>query len=242
MPTSQEMIDALEAEYAHEREFTDGLPADSRNAHGTEQAWSARDLQAHISAWKHQAVLRLRNDPSAVVEQEEQDTDRANADIFEAYAGRSWESVLEESDGTHHDLVEELGKLSGEELAAEDRYPWQQGQPVWRRLAGTLLSHPWMHMAEHAIEREDPAGAIAEAAAMIETLSPLSPEGSWIGTLTYNAACIVARAGQVDRAFTWLEQGLAARPDLVAWSKQDSDLDSLRGDDRLARLYEDVAG
>ncbi|MGA9531786.1 MAG: ClbS/DfsB family four-helix bundle protein [Anaerolineales bacterium] len=237
MITVDGMIDALEAEYAHERAFLDGLTAESRGRHGTEEAWSARDLQAHIMAWKHQTVLRLKDDPSAVVEESEDDTERANAVFFAAYADRSWESVLEESETTHQELIKGLGQLADDDMAKGDAFAWQDGRPLWRQLAGTLLLHPWMHMAEHAIERGDEVAALDSASAMAEQLAPLNDEPTWIGVLQYNAACLSARAGGTDQALDWLRLALELRPDLIEWSKEDSDLDSLRSDERLAELY-----
>jgi hypothetical protein len=240
--TVKGMIDALEAEYAHERAFLDALPAESRNRHGTEQAWSARDLQAHITAWKHQAVLRVRDDPSAIIERSEDDTDQANAVFFDLYADHAWESVLEETETTHRELLEELRQVSDNDLASTDAYAWQDGRPLWRQLAGTLLLHPWMHIAEHAIERGEQESALQSAGAMVEQLAPLNDDPSWTGVLQYNAACLCARAGGTDRALQWLGSALELRPDLVDWSRKDSDLDSLRSDARLAQLYTTLQG
>jgi hypothetical protein len=181
--------------------------------------------------------LRLREDPSAVVEESEEDTDRSNAVFFDSFAGRSWEDILNDSEATHQELTAALGALDEADLAQSDRYPWQDGQALWRRLAGTILIHPWMHLAEHALERGDGRAAVAEADAMLDHLSSLAELPSWIGVLYYNAACLSARAGQADKALSLLRQGLETRPDLVEWSKQDADLESLHSDDRLAQLY-----
>jgi hypothetical protein len=235
--TAKDLIKALSAEYARERSFLDALPSASRSNHGTPDAWSALDLQGHITAWKHQALLRLREDPSAVVEESEEDTDRSNAVFFDSFAGRSWEDILNDSEATHQELTAALGALDEADLAQSDRYPWQDGQALWRRLAGTILIHPWMHLAEHALERGDGRAAVAEADAMLDHLSSLAELPSWIGVLYYNAACLSARAGQADKALSLLRQGLETRPDLVEWSKQDADLESLHSDDRLAQLY-----
>lgn len=237
MTTAQALIDALSAEYGRERAFLDELPSSSRSSHGTLEAWSALDLQGHITAWKHQTVLRLRHDTAAIVEGSDEETDQANAEFFESFADRSWDDILMESQTTHQELVDELGKLSEADLLQSDRYAWQDGQPLWRRLAGTLLLHPWMHLAEHAIERGDPRAAEALADAMPGALSPLAGAPSWLGVLNYNAACISARAGALDAAFAQLERALRQWADLIPWSKEDPDLISLRSDERLQRLY-----
>jgi DinB superfamily len=242
MEDAKSLIDALAAEFAHERSFIDGLPETSRHGHGTPDAWSAKDLQDHITAWKHQTVLRLREDPSAVVEESDEDTDRANAEFMAGSAAQSWETVLAAAHTTHATLNQALPELSDSELADTERYAWQDGLPLWRRLAGTLLLHPWMHLAEHAIERGQPDTAAAEALAMVENLEPVSGAPDWAGVIHYNAACILSRAGHLDQALDQLQAGLTIRPDMIAWSKQDSDLEPLRSDDRLASLYASLEG
>jgi tetratricopeptide (TPR) repeat protein len=231
------LIDALDAEFSHERDFIDGLPESSRTSHGTPEAWSAKDLQAHITAWKHQTVLRLQEDPTAIVEESEEDTDRANAEFFETYANRPWDDVVDDANTTHQDLTERLSRLSKDQLMSSDLFPWQDGLPLWRRLAGTLLVHPWMHLAEHAVEAGDLDRAKSIADRMLATLKPVSDDPNWVAAADYNAACLHARCGDLDKAFEELETALNVRTDLIEWSKLDTDLDALRSDDRLAALY-----
>ncbi len=72
---------------------------------------------------------------------------------------------------------------------------------------------------------------------MLAELDQLADTPSWLGALYYNAACISARAGAIDKAFGQLETALKLRPDLIEWSKKDPDLVNLRSDDRMQQLY-----
>ncbi len=242
MTNAKSLIEALNAEFAHERVFIDALPEPSRAGHGSPEAWSAKDLQDHLTAWKHQTVLRLRGDPSAVIEASDEDTDRINAVFFEASASQSWNAVLHDAHATHVDLNQALSRLSDAELADPERFPWQDGLPLWRRLAGTLLLHPWMHMAEHALERGDPQAAVNEAEAMLEHLERVCRHTQLDGFAALQHGLHLRRAGDTDRALDRLGSALSMRPDLVEWSKQDSDLESLRSDDRLAAMYAQLEG
>jgi tetratricopeptide (TPR) repeat protein len=56
------------------------------------------------------------------------------------------------------------------------------------------------------------------------------------GASTYNAACALARAGKVPQALDTLDAALEAGFDDPSLIEKDDDLDSLRGDPRLARL------
>ena len=53
----------------------------------------------------------------------------------------------------------------------------------------------------------------------------------------YNLACFYATTGQPDKALPLLPEALRLRPDLVEWSKEDSDLDTLRDMPAFQALY-----
>jgi adenylate cyclase len=55
----------------------------------------------------------------------------------------------------------------------------------------------------------------------------------------YNAACVYALLGELERAIDLLEVYLRhVRPDLKLWFKNDSDLDSIRSHPRYTSLLE----
>lgn len=62
------------------------------------------------------------------------------------------------------------------------------------------------------------------------------PEGRELGS--YNAGCVYALKGDVDKAFEWLHRAVEAGFTQLAHVQQDSDLDSLRGDPRFPKLLE----
>ena len=51
---------------------------------------------------------------------------------------------------------------------------------------------------------------------------------TWHGVVQYNLACQYALLGQPESAIHALRQALQLNPDLLEWSKQDPDLDSIR--------------
>ena len=62
---------------------------------------------------------------------------------------------------------------------------------------------------------------------------------SWQGTTLYNLACFYALNNQPRPAMQKLRQALKLNPDLIAWSKEDSDLDALRALPEYQALYPD---
>ena len=55
--------------------------------------------------------------------------------------------------------------------------------------------------------------------------------------MRYNLACCYALAGQAEKAMDALREALRLAPDLTEWSKQDTDLVSLRERPDYQSLY-----
>lgn len=237
MPTAEDLIRALNVERNREQALVETLSETERARHGTYAHWSAKDLLAHINAWKHQVVLYLREDPAAVSEATDEDVERANVAFFQAYEEREWGFVLDDAASIHQILTAELRRLSESELDDTQRFPWQEGLPLWRRLGGWIIVHPMMHLAEHDLEKGDLEAATAEVHQMAVAGLQVSDHRHWTGALEYNTACILARAEAWDEALQHLEAALKQRPDLIEGSKQDANLTSLRSDPRLTDLY-----
>ena len=60
---------------------------------------------------------------------------------------------------------------------------------------------------------------------------------SWKANAIYNLACFFALNGEKDRAIKSLKNSFVDRPELIEWSKSDSDLDGLRDDADFKALY-----
>ncbi len=237
MPQVQALSRALQSERQLEREFIGSLPHDELTRKSDFQEWSGKDLLAHITAWKQQTAMRLRGDPTAVPDATDEQVNAANASFFDAHAGRPWEAVRHDAEATHLDLMHELEGLSDATLDDPHFGGWTSGLPLWRTLASNTLGHSFAHLAEHAIQRRDRAQAVHLAGQMIEVMRSLSSDPGYLGAVEYNGACLLARAGETTTALEHLTAGLRARLDLVEWSKKDPDLEALRQDGTLDRLY-----
>jgi tetratricopeptide (TPR) repeat protein len=130
-----------------------------------------------------------------------------------------------------------LQALSLDDVHDAQRFESQQGQPLWRGVAGNGCTHPIMHLAEAYVKR----GQAAYAAAMMESLSVelvrLDDSPRWLGVVRYNLACYYALAGETARAIEALRDALRLHPGLLEWSKEDADLASLRDESDYMALY-----
>src|SRR5262245_30101105 len=105
-----DLIDGLQAARATEREILDASDPDDRDRSGVDGGWSAKDVQAHLGAWRRRQVDRMaatregREEPALAATE----TDEINA-IFHAERARwSWDAVVADADATTADLIAEI--------------------------------------------------------------------------------------------------------------------------------------
>ncbi|MEW6567619.1 MAG: ClbS/DfsB family four-helix bundle protein [Chloroflexota bacterium] len=234
MQLKDRLLDLLRWADAREQAFAAGLSSDERQAVGSFEHWSAKDLIAHLAAWKQ----RLADQIAAVVAGEApssyEDIDHENAAIYREYHPLPWDEVMRRSRLAQQNLTSAAERFDERQLAEPLRSPWLRGQPLWRRIAGTGFIHPMVHWSQFLGEsgKVDQALALSEQAA--EQASPLSDTPEWQGLTLYNLACAYALAGAKNKAPARLKEALHLRPDLVEWSKQDPDLASIRDDPSFA--------
>jgi tetratricopeptide (TPR) repeat protein len=91
-----------------------------------------------------------------------------------------------------------------------------------------------VHYADYYRRR----GWLAKATQLYEaSVAAVTDWPEWYGLARYNLACFYALSGQTDKAIPELREALQLRPDLLEWSKQDTDLASLRDDPAYQALY-----
>jgi tetratricopeptide (TPR) repeat protein len=238
MGIREKLVDVLQRTRDEELRFIDSLSDEERAAVGTTEAWAAKDVFAHVVAWKLRAAQSLAaarggEPPSAF----DGDVDARNAAIFEQYRDRSWDDVLALLGQAHAELVENVQDLSDDDLLDTDRFPWQEVRPLWRTTAGTGCLHPLLHLVELALRRGDARYAVEMFERQMPALAALNAAPAWQGLLTYDLACFYALSDDKDRAIAHLAQALELNEDLIEWSKEDPDLASLRDEPAYQGLY-----
>jgi tetratricopeptide (TPR) repeat protein len=223
------LIELLEEACAEEHAFWNGLSEAERAARGTPDHWSAKDVMAHVTVWNDRLAADLEAAARGVAPPERiSDFDEANREIFEANRERSWEELLAYEEQVFARLVASVEALTEETLDDPERFAWTGGRPLWWRISFTGFFHPMDHLSKLYLDRgeSDLAQQIEERIA--QAMGRLDTSESWQGTVIYNLACFYALNGQPGPALERLRRAFELNPDLVAWSKEDSDLDSLR--------------
>jgi tetratricopeptide (TPR) repeat protein len=222
---------------AIQQAYVAGLSAAEREAMGTPQHWSAKDLVAHLTGWKARrlqqldAVLRGEAAPVFAL-------DETNAQAWEGQQRRSWDDILAEEARLAPVLAGRIARMSVADLTMMDRYPLPL-QPAALQLARPGYAHVIGHLAEHYIKggAMEQAIALRQAAAAALDAFPEFPELA--SAPHYNLACCYALTGQPEQALTELRRALALNPALTAYARDDVDLVALR---EMAEYQALVAG
>lgn len=235
--SKQQVVDLIEQAYRETKRLFDTLSEAERSAQGRVDHWAAKDMLAHLLVSQADLLDMLAAPDRPRPPQ--RDINEINAENFERYRYTPWMDTMAEWEAGHARLMERLGAMSEEELAAPFQFPWQpQPQPLWRGLVGGGHTHPIIHLAQFYMERGDAEYAIHIQEQSAQGLVALEDSPAQQGIVVYNLACFYALDGNKAQALARLEHAFKLNPNLVSWSKQDSDLASLHADAAYLALVE----
>jgi hypothetical protein len=215
------LIDGLNAARATEREILDAIDPDDRDRAGIDGGWSAKDIQAHLGAWRRRQVDRMaasregREEPALAATE----TDEVNAIFRAERALWSWDQVVADADATTADLIAEI--VAAPPALLED--PQVVGQ-----IMGNGPEHTLAHMAPLA-DRVGARTRVIDLASRVESTidgSEWPPRAAAFAR--YNLACFHALNGRLDRARELLRQALPDQEELRSFAPEDDDLVALR--------------
>ena len=161
-----------------------------------------------------------------------------NEQIFEERREHSWQQVLDDAEHTYAALTEHVRAIDAQALLDPQRFAWNNGQTLAASILGNGFWHPIEHVARFYDARGEPdrASELLEQTIVREPALEAFPSDR--GAALYNLACFYATTGHPDKALPLLPDALRLRPDLVEWSKEDSDLDALRDVPAFKALYD----
>lgn len=237
MPMKTRLLDLMRRARSDEQAFLDALDPDERQAVGSLDRWSARDMVAHNMEWRARLAERLAAARRGEVTEEVQDFLLLNDEMFELHAHDLWPDLLASVEQSYEVITREVEALTEEQLLDPQYAPGLNGQAVWRRVAGTCFSHPLSHYAQYYVERGQPVRAIELQERGTQTLLALEDSPGWRAVNVYNLACVYALAGRAGQAIDHLREAFRLNPPLAEWARQDTDLVSLRGAPDFQALY-----
>ena len=236
-PLKMSVLELLRRTHEEEQALTEGLSEAERAESGTPERWSAKDLIAHITAWKDRQVRRMEAAASGETPPSFDDTDHENAHIFEQYRHLSLSEVEEEADFVSADLVAFVERFPEEQLIDPQRYSWTNGRPLVASVLGNGVWHPYIHLTEFYRERGAPERAVQIQETLADAVRRMDLPAAIRANAEYNLACVYATTGQPDKALALLPEALRLDPALVEWAPRDPDLASLHATPAFQALF-----
>ncbi len=210
-----------------ERETVAALSPAQRDSIGTKEKWVTKDKLIHINAWKAVNAENMADSRAGRTADTRDDYLGFNDAKFEEFRDQSWAEVARYCDDVTNALIAEIEALSDEQLAQPGLYEWLGQRNASEYAVSNCLWHGIMHMTEPYLERGDGATVLAILNKVFPATLEVMPGDRAIGTAKYNQACIYAQMGQTNEAMGLLTEALTLRPDLKAYSTEDTDLTHL---------------
>lgn len=214
--------------HVEEQALWDSLSDEERNAVGKIDRWAPKDHLAHSTFCTERLVTQLQAATGGEPPQKIEDFQKTNEEVYETYKDRSWADVLAWAAEVDRRFRTALDAVPEEMLQDTVGPEGAGGRPLWQNVAFTGVYHPMHHLADIYLERGDVEGAESLQENVAKGLATLDESDSWQGSAWYNLACFYALHDEPQKALALLKTAMKRSPDLVEWSKQDADLDSLR--------------
>ena len=231
----QIILELVQNTYADLMDLVASLSPQEKTKKGGLKLWSAKDMVAHLNFWERHFINQLENfAKSEKIPMAGDYLDQVNDGVLYEHMDQTLEDSLSEYQQIHTELLKKYEAFSVEDLSDPKKFAWLEGRPMSDRILGNSVWHPQSHIADFNIKR----GKLEKATQMQESLTDkLKGFPTWRPTAAYNLACFYALNGMREKAIPFLSEAFKLRADLVEWSKQDSDLNSLRDLPEFKALY-----
>ena len=224
-PLQRDLVDLLEAVRRAEGDLFDRL-TDASSAEPVIEGLTARDVRAHLAAWREVETRRLLN---AVTDEDPRPgdpLDESNARIQAERADWTEERAAAAAESSIDGLVAAIRASTNDALCECDQ--------LAAGIGANGVNHALGHLSDIA-RIADAQDRYVELAAEVKAIlgrNHLMPRDS--GVMLYNLACHSGLSGQTDDALRLLRTAFSRRADLRDHAADDPDLASVR--EELAAL------
>jgi len=230
-PLHDDLVAMLTGTLAAERDLFAMLPAETRDAPRTIGEWSAKDVRAHLGAWRAIEAERLESgtydtpaEPATEGVPDPRSEDVTNARIQAERVDWSWHEVTTAAESSIDSLVAAVRATPADALRTSERLVAGIGSNGANHAIGHLSDIA--RLAGNDGERRFRAFTGEIEAILMDGRLP----GRDAGVMLYNIACHDALAGELDDARRLLTDAFSLRPDLVDFAPTDPDLVALHGE------------
>ncbi|MBN2258615.1 MAG: DinB family protein [Anaerolineaceae bacterium] len=237
MITKPQLFSTINTTLQEFRELGSLLPAEALNTKGSLTHWAVRDDVIHCAYYIQQFADRMTW-PRDHARMDDNDYLKVNDEVWTAHQTENWMASLDMLEKACGDMITRLQPLSEAELNDVKAFTWMGGQSVADYVTGLVYVHGMMHI-QYAFIREGMVdAAIASADKVYQMVEALVSSEAGRGRNLYNKACSYALAGRKADAIKMVMNAVKIAPNLLEWSRKDSDLDCLRDDPEFQAIYQ----
>jgi len=224
------LLALMEHARAEERRLVEGLTEAQREVVGVRGRWSAKDVVAHLAAWRRQAARTLEAASLQMRLPHVDDVDGFNAKVHEEHRSLEWAAVLTEADEAYARLSERVKEATEVELTDAAQYEWRNGLPLWRLVMCDGYEHPLQHLTRFYLQSGDGASAIRAQVRGVQAVSRHFGESEYLSYALYDLACLHLKAGDREDAVYAVRAALRANPALASELSTDPELAPIRSE------------
>lgn len=159
---------------------------------GTPERWSAKNLLAHIAAWKRRGAERLDLIERGETPPQLDSLEQFNEKIFTTSQDRSWQELHNEAEQAFIDLVGLVGQLPEKVFTEPEEIIWQ--------IMACGGKHPYRHLAEFSLQQGDVEHATLLYEELIDAMRSMPLPASELARAIYQLADFYAMTGQQTKA------------------------------------------
>jgi hypothetical protein len=223
-PLQRDLVELLEATRRAEHELFAALGDRALATPVGDEGWTAKDVRAHLAAWRSIEARRLQAANGGPADGEDPQpgdpVDASNARIHADRAGWTPDQAAAAADASVDELIVAVRGSSNEALCECDQ--------IAAGIGANGVNHALGHLSDIArlAGAEERYAAYAAEVEAVLLRNHLMPRDS--GVMLYNIACHSALTGRTDDARRLLEVAFARRADLREHAPDDPDLASIR--------------
>jgi len=215
--------------------FKKGLTEKQTKEKGSLKKWAAKDILSHLVFWGNHFNSQTEKAKSGEKVPLAGDyLDQVNDGVLIEHMEQPFSEALIELEKSFQKSTEIIKSFSADELNDKEKFEFLNSRTLIDNALGTLGWHITHHISDFYVKN----GQIEKAIALQEKYTKeLRDFPTWEANAIYNLACFFTLIGEKEKAIINLETAFITRPDLIAWSKNDNDLDALREDTDFKALF-----
>lgn len=215
--------------------FYSSLPESERVANGSWEKWSPKDVIAHLYFWQSNLLERLNGlDQPPPEEEPFMERNRKN---YLRYESSPWSEVYAAYANSLDHILAHIAKFTDAELTTPGHFPRITSGTLQTNILNNTYTHTITHLAQLISRRDGIATGQDMQERATQKLIAFDSSPGPKGVALYNLACSYALAGNAKRAVELLRASFPLRPDLVQFSQEDTDFDSIRSQPEFQALY-----